>query len=59
MVVIFIRVIYLKTFIRIFYTVIVLYLSEIYSFVYLICLFYLNVEALPSHVGESLSWPSG
>ena len=35
MFIIFLRVIYLKTFIRIFYTVIVLYLSEIYLFIYL------------------------
>ena len=39
MFIIFLRAIYLKTFIRIFYTVIVLYLSEIYLFIYLFSLF--------------------
>ena len=36
---IFLRVVYLKTFIRIFYTVIVLYLSEIYLFIYFLYYF--------------------
>ena len=40
MFIIFLRVIYWKTFIRVFYIVIVLYLSEIYLLIYyLICLF--------------------
>ena len=43
MFIIFLRVTYLKTFIRIFYTVIFLYLSEIYLFIYLICLFILFI----------------
>ena len=40
---IFLRVIYSKTFIRIFYTVTVLYLSEIYLFIYLLYLFILFI----------------
>ena len=43
MFVICLRITYLNTFIRIFYTVIVLYLSEIYLFIYSICLFYLFI----------------
>ena len=51
MFIIFLRVTYLKTFIRIFYIVIILYLSEIYLciysfiylFIYLICLFILLI----------------
>ena len=42
----FLRVIYLKTFIRIFYIVIVLNLSEIYLFIYLIYLFYLFIYSI-------------
>ena len=43
MLIIFLRVIYLKSFIRIFYTLIVLYLSKINLFIYLICLFILFI----------------
>ena len=43
MFIIFVRVIYLKTLIGIFYIVIIPHLSEIYLFIYLICLFYLFI----------------
>ena len=46
MFIIFLEVIYLKAFIRIFCTVIVSYLSEIYLFIYLICLFVLFIYLL-------------
>ena len=44
------RVIHLKTFIRIFYTVTVLYLSEIYLFVYLFYLFVLFTIYLINYI---------